>query len=150
MKIDTISDIIRHTKAFHKMAADYYMELSENSNKERLKILLNYLAIHEKHLEETFAEYEDVAGTIVIDFWIKYNSCDDKLYKLQNSKFSPATYEELIELAIELDECVIKMFKYLRDNAKTEELRNIFNDILKLEKNESRLAIKNLSRLSDL
>ena len=70
--------------------------------------------------------------------------------KLQNSKFSPATYEELIELAIELDECEIKMFKYLRDNAKTEELRNIFNDILKLEINENRLAIKNLSRLSDL
>lgn len=150
MKTETVRDIFHHTKAFHKMASEFYQSLVDKADKERTRMLLNYLSIHEKHLEETLSEYEDIANTFIMDYWIKYSSCDENFSRIkENINNPPDSVSELINLAIELDDCVIKMFKYLRDNSKTEELRIIFDNILQLEKQEERLAVRDMGMINE-
>ena len=56
MRIETTKDILEHSRKFHKIIAEYYRKLSESSDKERVKLLLNSLEERESKIEETLEE----------------------------------------------------------------------------------------------
>ena len=62
MSIKKTRDIIDYARGFHEKLNLYYQSLAEHTNKERLKLLLEYMARHEKHFEECLAEYEETAS----------------------------------------------------------------------------------------
>ncbi len=61
MPVETTRDVIEQARDFHLQLRDFYSRLKEKAQKERLKLLLDYMSAHELQLEENLEAFEDVA-----------------------------------------------------------------------------------------
>lgn len=58
MPYETAKDVLEHARDYHRILSDFYNKLGAKAQKQRAKMLLDYLSRHEKHLEDSLAEYE--------------------------------------------------------------------------------------------
>ncbi len=77
MRFEQTKDILEHTQQFYKLIADYYHLMSDQTHKPRIKMLLDYLSRHEKHLEKTLSEYEDSASEQVLNTWFQFSPYEE-------------------------------------------------------------------------
>ena len=52
MAYETVRDILDRVRNFHDQVGEYYHRLYSIADKERVRILLDYLSRHEKHLKD--------------------------------------------------------------------------------------------------
>lgn len=151
MRIEQVKDILEHTRHFHELISDYSQKLSEHTDKKRLKIILDYLSEHEQHLEKIFAEYEKCASKKVLNVWLPYNPCQTHLSEFRN-KLSSAeiSVTEIAKKILDMDDCVIKMYKDLISKAENQDVKDVFHSILDFEKQEKRMAMKDLVWMEDV
>ena len=64
-------DVLDYARTFHRQLSEYYDSLSKLAEKQRVKMLLDYLSRHEKHLDEILADYEEDASKKVMNTWLK-------------------------------------------------------------------------------
>ena len=122
---EQIHKIIENVRLNHKQLSDFYVQLHRKDEKERLKMLLDYLTQHEKHRDETLAKYEDETSSKAMDVWYKYIPIDNTSTYLENVIFkSNMSIHDVICIALDLDDRLIEMYKRLVDNSKNTEVRN--------------------------
>ena len=51
MAFETTKDVLDHARDFHRQLSDHYAQLRDKAERERVKMLLDYLSRHEKHLD---------------------------------------------------------------------------------------------------
>lgn len=151
MRIEQVKDILEHTRRFHELISDYYQDLSKHTDKERLRIILDYLAEHERHLENALAEYEKCAAKEILNVWLPYSPCQKHLVefrlKLEAYDISP---KEIAEKIIALDDCVINMYKELLSQTDSSEVKDVLHSILDFEEQEKRIAVRDLVWMEDV
>lgn len=151
MRFEQTKDILEHARTFHNYVAEYYHQLKEKSNKERLKMFLDYFEEHERHLEETIADYEESLNEKLLKTWFKMSPCEEVFKKLQALlKAGENSVEQLIQLALQVDDCLINMYKTLAERAEVPKLRELFTDLIQLEENEKRKAVRTLILSADM
>ena len=67
-----VSDIFELVRLSHQQMKDFYNRLHKKDETERVKMLLDYLYKHEKHREETLAQYAEEAQDKIMNTWFKY------------------------------------------------------------------------------
>lgn len=151
MRTEQVKDILEHTRHFHELISDFYQNLSQNTDKERLKIILDYLSEHELHLEKAFAEYEKTASKKILNVWLPFSPCQERLteFKVQIQS-EEITIKEIIQKVIELDDCVINMYRDLVSQADNQDVKDVFYSILDFETHEKRVAMRDLVWMEDL
>ena len=135
-------EIIEDIRLSHSRMSDYFDQLHRKDEKEKLKILLDYLTQHEKHRDEILAKYEDETSSKSMDVWFKYIPMNDISKYLENVRIeSNMSVQDVVGIALDLDDQLIKMYKRLVDNSKNTEIRNMFNCLLsRLEQEKRNLA----------
>jgi len=150
MRIEQVKDILKHTRHFHELISDYSQNLSKHTEKRRLRIILDYLAEHELHLQKIFAEYEKCASKKVLNVWLPYTPCQTHLYEFKTQiRSSGISIKEIAKKIIELDEYVINMYRDLIEKTESQDVKDVFNSILDFERQEKRMAIKELVWMED-
>jgi len=71
MPTETIKDILDWGRRLHEDLATIYQSASTESEDERTRLLLNYIADHENHLAEIIANFEKHDTTGRIDSWMR-------------------------------------------------------------------------------
>lgn len=151
MRFEQTKDILEHARTFHKYIAEYYRQLKEKSNKERLKMFLDYFEEHERHLEETIADYEESLNEKLLKTWFKMSPCEDVFNKLQALlKKGEDSVDELIKHALQVDDCMINMYKTLAERAEVPKVKELFTDLIQLEENEKRKMVRTLILSTDM
>ena len=108
-----------------------------------MKILLDYLTQHEKLREKTIQKYKSENSSKAKDAWFKYvpiNSASSYLKSLEVD--ANMSIPDVVQIAQDLDDRLIELYKMLADNSKNTDIKNIFNGLLKRLEQEK----KNLSR----
>lgn len=151
MRFEQTKDILEHAKSFHKYIAEYYHQLKEKSNKERLKMFLDYFEEHQKYLEETITAYSESLSEKLLKTWFQTSPCEEVFKKLQALlKAGEDSIDELIQLALEVDDCMINMYKTLAEGAEIKNVREIFNNLIQLVENEKRKTVRTLILSADM
>lgn len=151
MPTEQVKDILEHTRHFHELISDFYQSLSFQTDKERLKIILDYLSEHEKHLEKAFAEYEKTASKNILDSWLPFTPCTERLANFKKQlKSEEVTTKEIIQKVIELDDYVIDMYRDLVKQADNQDVKDVFYSILDFETHEKRVAMRDLVWMEDV
>lgn len=151
MRIERTRDILDNARKFHRLIAETYRQQGEKTDQERMQMLLNYLALHEKHLEETLDEYGDLAAKRVLEHWFQNSPCDEKFAELKQllARDNP-TEDHIIDLALEIDGCMIDMYKFLAANTEDKDVRALFQDLVSLEENEERRMVRDAMWMQDV
>jgi len=151
MRFETTRDMLHHARDVHALIAKHFHELADKTDNPRVKMLLDYVEEHEKHLENTLNRYEADAPTNILNAWFQFSPCERKMDQLK-SLFTDknVSTDEVIDQVLTLDECIMDMYRKIATEAEAEDVRDMFKNILQMEENEQRKVVKNAMRLDIL
>ena len=150
MAYEQTRDVLADAEAFHRQIGEYYHQVSGQSAKQRIKMLLDYLSRHEEQLADSLADYEQDASQAVMDTWFQSKHKMDICALLKDVRISPEmSVDDVVDVGLKVDECLIAVFRDLAENAPCEDVRNLFRNLLELEEEEKRRLVKNALRATD-
>jgi len=144
--------VLDYAKDFHHQLSRYYKTLNDKTDQVRVKMLLDYLAIHEEKLEKNIEHIEENISAKVLGTWFKYTLCEDLRKELSSMiiRIDDMSVEEIIRMAIQLDDCLIRIYKKIAQNSDIPEIRDIFTNLSELEDHEKRRFVMDSTRMYDM
>jgi rubrerythrin len=153
MAVETTKDVLDHAREFHTQLSDFYNLLSRKSEKQRVKLLLDYMSQHEKYLEETLARYEEEVSGKILNTWFQYpppKEILDTCREVSITKTDDLTVDDVIEMAVKLDQCLIDLYKEMIKNSETDEMREVFTNLMEMEKRQELELVRDAQEWKDL
>lgn len=153
MAFETTKDVLDHVRQFHQQLSEFYNRLSQKAEKERVKMLLDYLSRHEKHLENSMADYEAEVSANILKTWFQYPPPKDMLTTCQSlsiDDYDVLTVDSVVILALDLDNCLISLYREMIKNSESTEVREVFENLLAMEQKEELELVRNSLELKDL
>lgn len=136
---ETVKDIFENTQNFHHFAAEFYQQLGEQTSNERTKMLLSYMYKHEQDSASALKQFAQHTDKSVLNTWIQItleNSPKDFFKGL--SAHNNMSLEEVGVLGQKVDAYLVDVFDDLQVVAATEDHREIFRNLMEMEKTKKR------------
>jgi rubrerythrin len=131
--------MFKHVGEFHGELADYYEELSDSADQARVKMLLDHLGSHERHLKESLDAYEGDTTRHVMDAFVDCVGCDEILITCRQTPVTPEmSVEGVIRVAMDVDRCLQHFYREVADKAESETVRDVFRNLIDQEESELR------------
>lgn len=132
-----VIDFLHWAEAYHKRLHDFYAGREHEAARPEVRALLDYMARHQDIVRHVIEEYEKGASQDVLESWYKV-SPDPKAFKDPETAGFRAdmTTDEVIDLALDLDQSLISMYKMLIRDAESDELREVLENLLQEEERE--------------
>jgi len=153
MAFETTKDVLDHAREFHTQLSEFYTLLSRKSEKQRVKLLLDYMSEHEKYLEETLARYEEEVSGKILNTWSQYPPPKEILEtcrEISITKTDDLTVDDVIEMAVKLNQCLIDLYKEMIKNSETDQMREIFTNLMEMEKRQELELVRDAQEWKDL
>lgn len=134
-----VRDLLDQVKDFHRHLSGYYTNLSTVAKKERVKMLLDFIALHEEQLAECLAAYEEDAATHVLDTWFEFTPDLTRCERLEDVSLNPdMSVDEAVRTVLLFDQCLAEYYKQLAELSPLPEIRELFENLMEAEQGESR------------
>ena len=75
----TVQDVLDKSRRFHRQLMEFYNRLSRESDRERLRLLLDYMRRHEDRFTRELARYENEGQKRLLETWLQYGPDDQPL-----------------------------------------------------------------------
>ncbi|WP_111656776.1 hypothetical protein [Isoalcanivorax indicus] len=151
MRFKTIHEVLAWTGSFHQHLAEEYQRLSNGESRERLRLILQYLADHELALQQALAAYCDGGHDGALDTW--YDSAPDIPLPTPSSTLLSAAQPEaaimLVHAALAFHDTVIELYTKMAAIAPNETVREIFENLCALENHEKLRLVRATTALDD-
>ena len=153
MAFETTKDVLDHARKFHTQLSEFYSLLSNKSEKQRVKLLLDYMSQHEKYLEETLTRYKEEVSEKILNTWLKYPPPPEILETCREvsiNKTDDLTVDDVIELGVKLNQCLIDLYKEMIKNSETDEMREVFTNLMEMERRQELELVRDAQEWKDL
>lgn len=152
MPIETIKDVLDWGRRLHEELASIYQGASAESDDERTRLLLNYIADHENRLAEIIANYEKHDTTGKVDSWMRdYLEKNPFMAGMREVvTFNPMDSDSVLQATVAAHQQMIKMYRDLAENAKTDRLESLFANMADMEAHELMRMVMTGERWSDM
>jgi len=137
MAFNQTREVLNHARQFHQRLSAFYAELKDETGKERVRTLLDYMSRHEQCLAESLTAYEEEVKDGVLDTFFKYESEASPLSKILEFKIKPdMDVDDVIAAARHFDACLVAFYKEMAQRALSARVREVFENLLLLERQE--------------
>lgn len=141
MAFEQVRNVIDRARMFHLEIADFYKQLEDRVDKEKVQIILEYLSRHERVLEQHLKQFEDDADRNVLDTWFKYAPSDEIRKTIEELVIRPdMSPADVVEMALKLDDTMLHLYKHAADVAAVDEVKDVFMNLY----DEGRRARENM------
>lgn len=152
MSNEQTRDILEHARQFHRQVSEFYDQLSSQAEKERIKMLLEYMSRHEKNMAKTLEKFERSAPKRLMGACYKvglqFRPCSEVVRDLNVS--SDMSVDDVLQMGLEFDDCLIAVYKDRAESAPDEKVRGVFQNLVELAQKEKRLLSRDAQRVLDL
>jgi len=152
MEIKTFRELIDWTRDLHHYLAQCLAHCATLHEDERAQALLEYLSAHESELARIVGEFEhqsakNTLNTRVYDYLkhtpIKaYHTCDERYVKQD--------FQGIYRDVMGFQNQVMELYKTLSEKAEIPEAKELLEDLLNMETNESMRLATQIGRMDDL
>lgn len=151
MQAETLRDVMDWTRQLHGALADGLDSSVAHSQGERARMLLEYLAEHERRLQEVVSLSEEDASVKALNTWC-YDYFENAPVTPAQARrdLSQAGMDEIAAVVIERHEMLIGLYRYLLGRAETDTPRELVEGLLSLEENEAMLMAREIRMAEDL
>ncbi|TVR94234.1 MAG: hypothetical protein EA418_10735 [Wenzhouxiangellaceae bacterium] len=150
MRYKTVKEILDRAAALHDRLAAYSREAAQGQDKQRLGLVLEYLADHQDRLGQAIESFEDDAGDRVMSTWFD-RSPELDLPEVQPQELADIDeVEALIDKVVEFHDRIIALYGNLRDQARVHQVREVFSSLADLERHEKMELIQSTRQLQDI
>lgn len=152
MPFEQARDVIDHARDYHQRLGDRLRQVTDESEKGRIQLLLMYLSRHEDHLGKALADYELGAPDAVLDTWFQTPprfeprpACDPEIVLLPHT-----TVDELTRGVLQLHECLREVYREGAERADVPEVREAFANLAEHMRAEERQLSRDVASSADL
>jgi hypothetical protein len=145
MQVETLSDVLDWTKAIHTNLADCLTHCGEGSERERLKMLLDYLAHHERELSRVLTLTKQHATPAALNTWCYeyFEKYPVKPHEECHAEFRDMDTRQATATLLAVHEKIIGLYRYLHSRAGVTSTRE-------LEEHEAMRIARDTGRMEDL
>jgi len=149
MRKTQVRSMLDQVREFRGQLDEYYSRLSDTATQQRVKMLLDYMASHERNLQKSMAEYEESASRYVMDTYVDCKYCDEILATCQRTPIAPEmSLDGVVKVAMDVDHCLLRFYREVAGNTESEVVREVFRNLIDAEEAELRkLALNALGAL---
>jgi rubrerythrin len=137
MAVTTIADVLQQAERFEQMLADYYAELAENTTREGVRMLTDYMSRHRVRIsaELTKLPSEQVSHICASPLRYQPDAADCKCFDGLNVP-PDATANDILGVAMILDECLMGLYRQVLQQDVEPEVRELFESLLRSEQRD--------------
>ena len=144
-------ELLELARRYHQGLSEIYAEEEEHEHSEKVQILLDYLSRHERHLERILSKVAVEVREEVLSRWFQCTPGDSPLHELEHVEFTPElTAEELAGRALRLDGKILVWYRHMADRSVAAHVREVFEELLEMEKSEHIQLARDTLELNDL
>ena len=137
MPFDQTKDVLKQARKFHHKLSEFYEDLKDSTEKERTRALLDYLSRHEKYLEDCLEEFQQDVSRNVLDSYFQYGSDASNLSGISEFVIKDEmSVEDVVAAAMYFDACLIKFYREIAQKARSDKVREVFENLLVMEEHE--------------
>jgi rubrerythrin len=143
MAYETIRHLLDDARKFHQELEALYEQESDQADKDKLRMILDFMGRHEKALEQWIAETEAGVAPRILDMRLHFMpdiaECED---------FAPVTFpkdvsiQEAIRTALHFDDCLVAYYRQMAEGPVPPEVKELFRVLMRAEKSEEREVIE--------
>jgi vacuolar-type H+-ATPase subunit C/Vma6 len=142
--------MLDQVRDFHGQLAEYYHQLSDSSDQQRVKLLLDHMSNHEEHLQESLRDYEEDASEQVMDTWVDCKYCDEVLATCKQIPIIPeASVDSVVKATLDIDNCLVRFYREVAEKVESERVRDVFRNLVEMEESELRQLAFSALQLRD-
>lgn len=137
MSFKTVRDVLVLSQDIHSSASNLYEQLREQTQRERVDMLLKFLSKHEEELAQILAKVTADVSDKILDEWHQ-TELTSVAQILDGCKecHPDISVDELVNMALRVDDSLISLYKHMASESSTDEARQLFNNLVLLEENE--------------
>ncbi len=136
---------------FHGELSTYYHQLSESTDKQRVKLLLDHMSSHEKQLQDSLLAYEEDASKQVMDTWVDCTYCNEILATCEQTPIAQESgVDSVIKATLHIDNCLLQFYREVAANVESQRVRDVFQNLVELEEGELRKLALNALQVGDV
>ncbi|MDZ7782171.1 MAG: ATPase [Halioglobus sp.] len=152
MKIETIRDIIQWSRRYHREIARRLAASISGSEKERLRMLMRYLADHERGLIAVLDKFQEHGELSALNTW-----CYDYLESWPIEKhpqfdkpFVQMDTGELVGAIEHEHNQIVALYRHIREQVDSASAQELMDELISLEEHSAMQAVQSANRFEDL
>ncbi|UTM58193.1 ATPase [Photobacterium sp. CCB-ST2H9] len=152
MQVETLKDVLHWTKEFHHHLSHCLSRGVNKHTDERARMVLNYLADHEKRLSQVVSEFETSGDAHALNTWcyeylqktpiVRHQHCDVPFARLDAA--------QIMDVIVDQHQQVIELYRYLASRADIPAARELLETLESLEEHEIMRMVHSTHRFDDL
>lgn len=150
MRFERAVDAINHVCIFHNLLSECYQKMSNMSNSEKGKLLLDYMAENEKTLVKRLSDYKEQAPEKILNTWFQYANDEDILTPPEFTNYGPIKApEDVVEFAMKYSDKLIEFYSEMSNYCDNVALQEVFDNLSDMQNQEKNKLSMNIDRLMD-
>lgn len=150
MGVVTIAEVLKHVEEFERMLAEFYAKLSKQSAREGVRLLTDYMSRHRRRTHialfklpvEKVEEIHRICHTP-----LHYEPQGADRHCFDGIKLTPnATASEVLDAAIEFDECLIRFYKQVLQQPLDQHIKTLFESLI-LKEQDDEIELKKIKAM---
>lgn len=151
MRFKTSRDLLELAAELHGGLARYYERLSGDASKEKVRLLLDYLARHEQQLADAVKRYEQEAPDAVRNAWFSQEVDMEFVKCIPPAKpVAEMSVDEVIDLALQLDDCISGLYQMIAMQSELPAVREAFSNLVARERQEKMRMVRQAMQLNEM
>ena len=146
-----VKDFLDYGRTLHGEIQAYYDKLNEQTDKERIKMLLSYLSRHEQHMEESLQHFEQVTRRDILNIWLEHTPRLNIQDIIEQCALSAGmSLEDVVDLALKFDEALVRLYREVAEKAADARVKAVFQNIVAMEESEKQQMLGNANMLREM
>ena len=143
MSYATIGDILKYSADLHVHAKRLYDQLRDETQRERVDMMLKLLIEHETHLHGYVSDLQESAGKKVLSEWHQFEPTQlEEVTSHCKELHQDMSVEDLVNVALKVDDFMIGFYKQIASETTSKEAREVFTNLIALEENEKMQIVR--------
>ena len=137
MSVTTVACVLRRASDFECLLMDYYLSLAEQTHREGVRLLTDYMARHRRRLQEALSRFPGDTYKRISVLPIRYEPVSSECDRFAGRTLdADATAEDVLDVAIELDECLISIYKQVAQQEIDPDVKDLFDSLVRMEERD--------------
>ena len=134
MAVITVADVLKTVEDFESRLVEYYADISKSTTSEGVHLLADYMGRHRRRLSAALERVPEAKRERISGCHLRYEPVRPSCSCFEDRKLSsdsPAS--AILDLAVDVDECLIGLYRQVLQQDLDPEVRELFEALLHCE-----------------